>query len=89
MKKYIQYALVSMLSVLMWACSSDETGDGVQTRDGKVVLAKARVVAAGACCVVSRCNVVTATMPLSITVALCATTLLAAVARVPTSCVAL
>ena len=41
MKKYIQYALVSMLSVLMWACSSDETGDGVQTRDGKVVLAKA------------------------------------------------
>lgn len=41
MKKYIQYALVSMLGVLMWACSSDETGDGVQTRDGKVVLAKA------------------------------------------------
>ena len=40
MKKYIQYALVSMLSVLMWACSSDETGDGVQTRDGKVVLGK-------------------------------------------------
>ena len=41
MKKYIQYALVSMLGVLMWACSSDETGDGVQTRDGKVALAKA------------------------------------------------